>query len=184
MQYRSEEQQPLENFFRAKGIKTKNEMADDVRTLSLIRQGCTDTTYHSLEQYLLLLSKTRTSPLATMELPQTAEAPTRTTRALMKTFKLIPSQKSAKSLIQSTRAVAQRTMLRWETRTVMLPLRLQCLNAQRRSRRHRNEQPEHVQRLRSGEDPAAFPRSFRRFQRFLEIRLHVCAVLPLSADNA
>lgn len=26
----SEEQQPLENFFRAKGIKTKNEMADDV----------------------------------------------------------------------------------------------------------------------------------------------------------
>lgn len=28
----SEEQQPLENFFRAKGIKTKNEMADDVRT--------------------------------------------------------------------------------------------------------------------------------------------------------
>jgi hypothetical protein len=24
----SEEQQPLENFFRAKGIKTKNEMAD------------------------------------------------------------------------------------------------------------------------------------------------------------
>jgi hypothetical protein len=25
-----EEQQPLENFFRAKGIKTKNEMADDV----------------------------------------------------------------------------------------------------------------------------------------------------------
>jgi hypothetical protein len=35
MQYRSEEQQPLENFFRAKGIKTKNEMADDVRTLPL-----------------------------------------------------------------------------------------------------------------------------------------------------
>jgi hypothetical protein len=28
----SEEQQPLENFFRAKGIKTKNEMADDVST--------------------------------------------------------------------------------------------------------------------------------------------------------
>jgi hypothetical protein len=27
----SEEQQPLENFFRAKNIKTKNEMADDVR---------------------------------------------------------------------------------------------------------------------------------------------------------
>lgn len=26
----SEEQQPLESFFRAKGIKTKNEMADDV----------------------------------------------------------------------------------------------------------------------------------------------------------
>jgi hypothetical protein len=32
--YHSEEQQPLENFFRAKGIKTKNEMADDVRRLS------------------------------------------------------------------------------------------------------------------------------------------------------
>lgn len=28
----SEEQQPLEMFFRAKNIKTKNEMADDVRT--------------------------------------------------------------------------------------------------------------------------------------------------------
>jgi hypothetical protein len=32
----SEEQQPLENFFRAKGIKTKNEMADDVRETLLL----------------------------------------------------------------------------------------------------------------------------------------------------
>jgi structure-specific recognition protein 1 len=35
-QHYSEEQQPLENFFRAKGIKTKNEMADDVRVSLLI----------------------------------------------------------------------------------------------------------------------------------------------------
>lgn len=36
MRFCSEEQQPLENFFRAKGIKTKNEMADDVRQHSII----------------------------------------------------------------------------------------------------------------------------------------------------
>jgi hypothetical protein len=137
MQYRSEEQQPLENFFRAKGIKTKNEMADDVRTLSLIRQGCTDTTYHSLEQYLLLLSKTRTSPLATMELPHTAEAPTRTTRALMKTSRPTRNQKSAKNLTRNIRAVARIAMRRWATPIVIL-LRPQCQNAPRRSKRRRH----------------------------------------------
>ena len=40
----SEEQQPLESFFRAKGIKTKNEMADDVSTAFSLNP--TNTKYH------------------------------------------------------------------------------------------------------------------------------------------
>jgi hypothetical protein len=87
------------------------------------------------------------------ELPQTAAVPTRMTRALMKTFRLIPSQKLVKSSIQNTRAVARETMQKWEMRTVMLlplllPLIPQYLNARRRSRRLRNEQPTRYLRMR------------------------------------
>jgi hypothetical protein len=51
LRFHSEEQKPLEDFFRAKGIKTKNEMADDVRTVLLPLSGYANSALCSPEPF-------------------------------------------------------------------------------------------------------------------------------------
>lgn len=114
----SEEQQPLENFFRAKGIKTKNEMADDVSTSHQYPPYGTNAV-NSQEQFLQPHSKTTTWPLVTMEVSRIAVVLTRTTRALMKIFRPSLNLKLEKNSIPTTTVAPATAMLRWKMQTAM-----------------------------------------------------------------
>lgn len=88
-----EEQQPLENFFRAKGIKTKNEMADDVSNTSHPYGLSANETMHSPELFLQLLFKMKILRPVMMDSRRTAVVPTKTMRVSMRTSKQIPSRR-------------------------------------------------------------------------------------------
>ena len=132
----SEEQKPLEDFFRAKGIKTKNEMADDVSTILLSLQIQANNALYSLGPFWQLLSKTKISRPVMMELQQTAVVPTKTTRVLMKTFRQIRNRKLVRSSTLIFKAAAPIAMLRWRMRRAT-PRNQQCQKGRRRSRRCR-----------------------------------------------
>jgi hypothetical protein len=133
----SEEQQPLENFFRAKGIKTKNEMADDVCILFIPLNSHANNVSYSLGQFLQLPFKTKISRPVTTERLRTAVVPTRTMRALTKISKPIRNQKSARSSILIIKAAALIAMRRWKTQRRATTQKQPCQNAQRRNRKCR-----------------------------------------------
>jgi hypothetical protein len=129
--YYSEEQQPLENFFRAKGIKTKNEMADDVR----LWNPSHDLADHmfSLARYSQRLSRMKISLPVTMEVLQTAAAPTKTMRVLTRTFALSLNRRWERNLMKITR-VAPTVTRKW---LMGEATNLSLWSARRRNRRRR-----------------------------------------------
>ena len=136
----SEEQQPLENFFRAKGIKTKNEMADDVSSRVPGMATSTNAAMCSREPSLRQRSKMRIWRRATTERRRTGVVPTRMTRALTRTLRRTLSPRLARSLTLTIKAAAPTVMQTWRMRRVTGRRRKRCQNGRRRSRRCRNSE--------------------------------------------
>lgn len=139
----SEEQQPLESFFRAKGIKTKNEMADDVsKSAPPSHDGANDISA-SLERYSRQRSRMMNSRQATME-QLTAEVQTKTTRASTRTSRRILSRTSPRSMMKIITAADPIAIPRWRMRTMMhqATRRKNWWSGRRRSKRCLSEAPD------------------------------------------
>ena len=181
----SEEQQPLENFFRAKGIKTKNEMADDVRTSHLYPPDGANA-FDSQEQFLQPHSKTTTLHLVTMEVSRIAVAPTRMTRVLMRISKPSLNLKLEKNLIPIMTVAPATAMLRWKMQTATQGT---MRTDRRRNKRPRTEWlrqpppkrgPGSAEGLKGGERTEHYPNASKILRCFHA--LHARLILPV--DNA
>ncbi|RAH73074.1 uncharacterized protein BO66DRAFT_254069 [Aspergillus aculeatinus CBS 121060] len=143
----SEEQQPLEEFFKAKNIRLKNEMSDDVRIpcgipTSLLECGLT--WFFRPPLLLLRLLTTKTWAPATMMLVAlTVARPTKTMSPPMRISRPSRTPMSRKNMILRTRAAAATAMRRWMMHPtvgmMMRMLRCQKANGRRRSRRLANK---------------------------------------------
>lgn len=178
----SEEQQPLENFFRAKGIKTKNEMADDVSASPSYPHDCTNA-FNSRQQFLQLHFKTTISPRVTMGVSQIAVVPTRTTRALMKISTPSLNLKSEKNSTPTTTVAPATAMPKWKMQVATQVGKMR--NDRRRSRRPRTERlrqpPRNVAQqcrvLRNGPKAVREPSITRTFQNPSKFRCAACTFI-------
>ena len=116
-----EEQQPLEDFFRAKNLKFKNEMTDDVSTCRSFPNIFTFSPLtpqpHSHQPSSLRLSRMATLRVATKKVAVFEAAPLTTTRRSTRTSRRNPSPKWARSLTRHTKVAGQGVTRRWQMPT-------------------------------------------------------------------